>query len=523
MRHQTAIGAAALSACLAVALSAPAIGATAGTTSPAKPDPRTLAAGSADRVVAAQPSTYKTAPEDDIFRLGVVSSLNGLQHVSYARTHAGLPVFGGDFVVTTDASGTVLSSSVSQTKALDVDTTAKISAAQAAKTSRARVSKVESASTPQLTVLADGAGRLTYETVVTGVHKKAPTKLHVFVDAKTGKVVRTFDEVTAAGAGAGAAAVADDRSHYHGTVDISTAATSMTDPARPGLSCGGQNGQTFTGADSAWGNGSGTDLETACVDAMHAAQKEWDMLKEWLGRNGMNGSGRGFPMRVGLNQANAFWNGQYTNYGRNQAGTKQATGMDVVGHENGHGIFQNTPGGSTGGNGNEKGGMNESAGDIFGALVEFYANEPENLDPPDYLVGEEVDLVGRGPIRNMYNPSLVNNDPNCYSSSIPRTEVHKAAGPQNHWFVLLAVGSNGTPASPTCNNSTVTGIGIQKAGKVFMEGLNRKTTAWSHAAARTATVNAAKQLFPGSTAECTSVKAAWAAVSVPAQSGEPAC
>ncbi|TDB73645.1 peptidase M4 [Actinomadura sp. KC216] len=521
MRHQTAIGAAALSACLAVALSAPAIGATAGSASPAKPDPRTLAAGSADRVVAAQPSTYKTAPEDDIFRLGVVSSLNGLQHVSYARTHAGLPVFGGDFVVTTNAGGTVLSSSVSQTKALDVDTTAKISAAQAAKTSRARVSKVESVSTPQLTVMADGAGRLAYETVVTGVHKKAPTKLHVFVDAKTGKVVRTFDEVTPADAGA--AAVADDRSYYHGTVDISTAATSMTDPTRPGLTCGGQNGQTFTGTDSAWGNGSGTDLETACVDAMHAAQKEWDMLKEWLGRNGMNGSGRGFPMRVGLNQANAFWNGSYTNYGRNSAGTKQATGMDVVGHENGHGIFQNTPGGSTGGNGNEKGGLNESAGDIFGALVEFYANEPENLDPPDYLVGEEVDLVGRGPIRNMYNPSLVNNDPNCYSSSIPRTEVHKAAGPQNHWFVLLAVGSNGTPSSPTCNNSTVTGIGIQKAGKVFMEGLNRKVTAWSHARARLETVNAAKQLFPGSTAECTSVKAAWAAVSVPAQSGEPAC
>ncbi|WP_230421487.1 M4 family metallopeptidase [Actinomadura soli] len=520
MRHQTAIGAAALSACLAVALSAPAIGATASST-PAKPDPRTLAAGSADRAVAAQPSTYKTAPEDKIVRLGVVSSLNGLQHVSYARTHAGLPVFGGDFVVTTNASGAVLSNSVSQTKTLDLDTTAKVSAAQAAKTSRARVSKVESASAPQLTVMAEGSGRLAYETVVTGVHKNTPTKLHVFVDAKSGKVVRTFDEVADAAPAADAAA-ADDRSFYHGTVDISTAATSMQDPARNGVRCGGQNGQTFTGTDNVWGNGSGTDLETACVDAMHAAQKEWDMLKEWLGRNGMNGSGGGFPMRVGLNQANAFWNGSYTNYGRNQAGTKQATGMDVVGHENGHAIFQTTPGGSSGGNGNEKGGLNESAGDIFGTLVEFYANEPANLDPPDYLVGEEIDLVGQGPIRNMYNPSALG-DPNCYSSSIPRTEVHAAAGPQNHWFVLLAEGSGGNPSSPTCNNSTVTGIGIQKAGKIFMEGLNRKTTAWSHAAARVATVNAAKQLFPGSAAECNSVKAAWAAVTVPAQSGEPAC
>ena len=44
--------------------------------------------------------------------------------------------------------------------------------------------------------------------------------------------------------------------------------------------------------------------------------------------------------------------------------------------------------------------------------------------------------------------------------------MHAAAGPGNHWFYLLAEGSNptnGQPASPTCNGSTVTGIGIQKA------------------------------------------------------------
>ena len=65
----------------------------------------------------------------------------------------------------------------------------------------------------------------------------------------------------------------------------------------------------------------------------------------------------------------------------------------------------------------------------------------------------------------MYNPSLAGDD-NCYSSSIPTEEVHAAAGPGNHWFYLLAEGSsptNGQPTSPTCNSSTVTGIGIQKA------------------------------------------------------------
>ncbi|WP_021591098.1 M4 family metallopeptidase [Actinomadura welshii] len=518
MRHQTAIGAAALSVGLAVAMSSPATGATPRTSpaAPGKPDPRTLAAASADRLVAAKPATFKTAPKDRIVRRGVVSGLRGLQHVSYERTYDGLPVYGGDFVVTTNAGGGVLSTSVGQTTKLDVSTKATVTAAQAAATSRSRVSTVESTSTPRLTVIAEGSGRLAYETVVTGTRKKAPTKLHVFVDAKTGKVVETFDEVRDA---------ADDQSYYHGTVDLSTAATSMSDPQRSGVRCGGQNGSTYTGGDSAWGNGSGTNLETACVDAMYAVQKEWDMLGDWLGRNGINGSGGGFPMRVGLNQANAYWNGSYTNYGRNSSGSRQATSVDVVGHENGHAIFSTTPGGAGGGNGNEKGGMNESAGDIFGALTEHYMNEPSNLDPPDYLVGEEVDLVGSGPIRNMYDPSALG-DPNCYSSSIPRTEVHAAAGPQNHWFYLLAEGSNpggGKPGSPTCNGSTVTGIGVQKAGQIFMGGLNRKVTSWSHARARVATVSAALELFPGSATECNAVKAAWSAINVPAQSGEASC
>ena len=35
-------------------------------------------------------------------------------------------------------------------------------------------------------------------------------------------------------------------------------------------------------------------------------------------------------------------------------------------------------------------------------------------------------------------------DPNCYSSSIPNTEVHAAAGPGNHWYYLLSQGSSPT-------------------------------------------------------------------------------
>jgi Zn-dependent metalloprotease len=118
----------------------------------------------------------------------------------------------------------------------------------------------------------------------------------------------------------------------------------------------------------------------------------------------------------------------------------------------------------------------------------------------------------------MYNPSAVG-DPNCYSSSIPSTEVHAAAGPGNHWFYLLAMGSNpggGNPSSSTCNGSSVTGIGIQKAMRIMYNAMLMKTTSSSYLKYRTWTLTAAKNLTPGSCADFNVVKAAWDAVSVPA-------
>jgi len=181
-----------------------------------------------------------------------------------------------------------------------------------------------------------------------------------------------------------------------------------------------------------------------------------------------------------------------------------------------HGIDDHTPGGISGR------GTQEFVADTFGAATEWYSNQPAAYDPPDFYVGEEVNLVGNGPIRNMYDPSQVG-DPNCYSSSIPGSEVHAAAGPGDHWFVLVSQGSGGSPNVPTCNSSSVTGLGIQKAIKIMYNAMLMKTSSASYLKYRTWTLTAAKNLYPGSCAEFNTVKAAWDAVSVPAQSGDPTC
>ncbi|MER7127425.1 M4 family metallopeptidase [Streptosporangium saharense] len=480
---------------------------------------RERAIATAEKALVAQSQALHKAPQDSFTHDRTVVGTFGLQYVHYKRTYRGLPVYGGDVIVATDRTGEQARDVVSgQQATLNLDTAPVVSAEAASATARGQLTTVATASAPVLVVhAATETPALAWEVGVTGRSDKSESVLHVYVDARTGAVIDKVDEVKE---GTG-------NSYYNGNpVTIQTSGSgssySMTDTTRPGLRCGGQNGTAYTKSTDSWGNGSGTNLETACVDALYAAQKEWDLLKNWLGRNGFNGSGGAYPARVGLNQVNAFWNGSYTNFGHNQSNSRQATPIDVVAHEYGHAIFQFSGSGGSG-SGNEAGGLNESTGDIFGALTEAYANNA--YDPPDYTVGEEVDLVGSGPIRYMYKPST-NGDPNCYSSSIPSTEVHAAAGPQNHWFYLLAEGTNpggGKPASPVCAGpSSLTGIGIQKAGRIFQGGLNLKTVPWTHGKARVATLKAAKSLYSGCV-EFNAVKAAWTAISVGAQSGEPTC
>lgn len=95
----------------------------------------------------------------------------------------------------------------------------------------------------------------------------------------------------------------------------------------------------------------------------------------------------------------------------------------------------------------------------------------------------------------------------------------------NHWFYLLAEGTNpgnGKPNSPTCNNSTLTGIGHKEAGKLFYNTMLAKTSGMSYPKWRVATLAAAKNL-DASCALHGKVKAAWDAVSLGAQSGETTC
>ena len=473
------------------------------------------AARAADAFVAGRPAALHPSADEAFVQHDAVSSA-GLQYVPYDRTYRGLRVVGGDFVVVTDAAGQVRYTSVAQRQAIGaLGVTPKLTAAEAEAVARAKVASVSAVEGTQLVVDALDAPRLAWESTVDGTGSDGPSRLTVDVDALTGAVLHTQEHVLH---GSGTAAW-NGPNPVHIDTSGSGTSFSMTDPTIRNLSCQDYTTHaTFTGTDDAWGNGNATNEETGCVDAMFVAQTEFKMLAQWLGRNGMDGSGGAWPLRIGLNDENAFYDGTQVAVGHNTA-NQWIGSLDVVGHEMGHGIDDHTPGGISGS------GTQEFVADTFGAATEWFANESASFDAPDFTVGERINLVGNGPIRFMYNPSLAGHS-NCYSSSVPSQEVHAAAGPGNHWFYLLAEGTNptdGQPTSPTCNSSTLTGLGIQNAIKIMYNAMLLKTTGASYLRYRVWTLQAAKNLFPGSCTQFNTVKAAWDAVSVPAQSGEPTC
>ena len=478
-----------------------------------RPAPKVAARQTADRLVDSRLPQLKLGVHDTVSEPRVISGQRGLQYVAYQRSYRGLPVVGGDFVVVTDRSGHVLATSVAQRRVTRLATvTPRLTASRASGIARAQLDRVSGSTAPRLVVWQGRTSHLAWQTTVTGQQSGERSILAIEVDARTGRVLHSQERVLE---GTGSSA-------YAGGVALPTTLSgstySMKNANAPTLVCQNATGNTtFSGTDDAWGDGNATNRETGCVDAFYAAEMERQMLSSWLGRSGMNGSGGWVPIRVGLNDVNAYYDGTQVQIGHTQTGGRWIGSIDVVAHEFGHGIDDTTPGGISGGK------TQEFVADTFGAATEWFANN--GVDRPDFLVGEQINLVGSGPIRNMYNPAALGDD-NCYSSSTPNQEVHAAAGPGNHWFYLLAEGSNptdGQPTSTTCNSSTVTGIGIQKAMKIMYNAMLMKTTASSYLKYRTWTLTAAKNLYPGSCVEFNAVKAAWNAVSVPAQTADPTC
>ncbi len=464
----------------------------------------------------------------------VLKDGDGTVHTRYERTYDGLPVLGGDLVVASDKSGAtegVVKASRATIKVASL--TPKVAAAKA-ETQALGAAKAEEAKSPDINKAprkviwaASGTPVLAYETVVGGFqHDGTPQELHVITDATSGAKLFEWEAIET---GTG-------NTVYSGTVELGSTQSgstyNLTDAARGSHKTYNLNrgtsgtGTLFSGPDDIWGNGLASNLESAGADAAYGAALTWDYYKNVHGRSGIRGDGVGAYSRVhyGNNYVNAFWQDACfcMTYGDGSGNANPLTSIDVAAHEMTHGLTANTAGLNYSG---ESGGLNEATSDIFGSTVEFYANN--SSDVGDYLIGEEININGNGtPLRYMDKPSKDGSSKDSWYSGIGSIDVHYSSGPANHFFYLLSEGSgtktiNGvTYNSATSDGLPVTGIGRDKAEKIWFRALTTKfTSTTNYAAARTGTLAATGELYGTTSAEYTAVQNAWAGIAVGARPG----
>lgn len=237
------------------------------------------------------------------------------------------------------------------------------------------------------------------------------------------------------------------------------------------------------------------------------------------GRNSFDNNGAVLNSYVnygGSNIPNAFWNGSGMSYNNATNGTvNELVALDIVGHEITHGVVQHSAGLIYS---YQSGALNESFADIFGEMVENYAQ----LGINDWLAGSAAHVIPNDATRSLSDPKS-KNDPDTYlgqywhTSSSDRFGVHINSGVQNKWFYLLSEGGTGT--NDNNDNYTVTGIGIIKAAEIAYRNLTVYLTPNSNFFdARTGAIQSAIDLFGAGSLEVVATTNSWNAVGVGASS-----
>jgi Zn-dependent metalloprotease len=517
----------------------------------------------------------------------------GTQVVRAAHTYKGVPVFGSESVVVLDARGKILSESASERRqhlgkgranklrraTADFNVVPAISnqlaitAALATVTTRSAV--VEHVKPPVAELIiypimktqrVAGAvhkpeGELNAVDVQDMVDRYAlsylvhtrlvdgdrPLYHDTVVDARTGAIVDQWNMLqTAIGVG---------NSQYNGQVPVSTTAIDggfrMIDPERgtggtfggmaiTNANHGSSAGKVYTNATNTWGDGkqyinggSTTDAngQTAAVNALWGLMNTYDMLKNILGWQSLDGNNTATYIAAHVNTAydNAYYSDTCQCMFIGDGSSFNSLGaIDVIGHEMGHGVTAATSDLVYSG---ESGGLNESSSDIAGEAVEAYARAGGKGDVlpatgNDWQLGTEISK-SEEPLRWMVKPSLDGASPDAWTSSLKRLDVHYSSGPNNRMFYFLAQGSNAGAGSDAYSKylvrlpAAMTGIGMDKAYRIWFKAATTKfTSTTNYAVAREKMLEAAQELYGKDSREAVAVQRAYAAINVGADVDE---
>jgi Zn-dependent metalloprotease len=384
--------------------------------------------------------------------------------------------------------------------------------------------------------------------VKTRIADGATPRYHdTIVSARTGAILKQWNMVqTVAGTG---------NSQYNGAVPLNTQLSGstyrMVDTTRgtggtygamaiTNANHGTTAGAVYTNATNTWGDGkqyisggstTNANGQTAAVNAMWGLRNTYDMLKNVLGWQSLDGRNTATYIAAHVNTAydNAYYSDTCRCMFIGDGSSFYSLGsIDVIGHEMSHGVTAATSNLTYSG---ESGGLNESASDIGGEAVEAYARAggTGTVVPAtgnDWVMGKEISKSGT-PLRYLYKPSKDGSSPDAWSSSIKSLDVHYSSGPNNRMFYFLAKGSNATTTSDYYSRYLVqspkamTGIGTDHAYRIWFRALTTKfTSSTNYADARTKMIASATELYGAGSKEVKAVTRAYAAINVGADIAE---
>lgn len=359
----------------------------------------------------------------------------GMTHVRFRQVHRGVTVFAAEVIVhyAPDAT-TVRAVNGHYVPGIVLDITPKLTAGDAIRRAGSIEPAAVLASPPELTVYSAAI-----DPAVKGNHlawlvrlldEARPARTLYVIDAHTAAVLTSYNELDTAR-----------------VRQVYTANHSQTLPG------------TLVRSEGA--------PPTGDADTDHAYDFLGDTYNYYFnnfGRDSYNNAGAAMKATVhyGTNYQNAFWNGTQMVFG---------DGFpidDVTAHEMTHAVteyeanlvYQN-----------QSGALNESFSDIFGEIIDMTNGAGNDTQPVAWLMGE--DLPGIGAIRSMADPPQFG-DPDRVSAYVCTSSdnggVHTNSGIPNKAAYLMAAGG-------TFNGRTVSGIGLDKMGRVQYRSLTQYLTA----------------------------------------------
>jgi vibriolysin len=376
---------------------------------------------------------------------------NGRTTVRYRQTYQGLPVFGDDIIMSFNKDSSFRMAHGFATYGINADLTdvtptlTSDGAMQLAKdlsrnTDIANKSLVNGQVVSyeneknQLGIWLDNTGKARLVYSVSFVqHTDKPSRPDYMIDAKTGEVLRHFDNLqTADGTGPGGN---EKTGQYQYGTDFD-----FLDVEQVGNTCTMNNADVYT-VDLNHATTGDTPYSYTCPentrkeingaysplnDAHYFGGVVFDMYNDWIGVAPLTFQ---LQMRVhySSNYENAFWNGIGMTFGDGLNTFYPLVSLDVSAHEVSHGFTEQN---SNLTYANQSGGLNEAFSDMSGEAAELYNGTN------DWKVGEQI-FKSDGALRYMEDPTLDGISIGHADDYFAGQDVHYSSGVYNRAFFLL--------------------------------------------------------------------------------------